>query len=489
MNVRDFENNAIEQKIPSESFTAERDARSTEIFVAEKMKALDSQWEREEEVVTEIQNTVQEGHIIENGDAQTTGILQNIAESFKKSKTLKAAAFATVVFSAHPAFGAKVDSVVKSDQSFNLNESQLGHLPQKQIFGDFIAGSADGADWTSDEVRLNSDNKIESDRNNSFEKKRDLKEVRELRQEAEQVRHKAIEHMSGDAYLQKLMIEFDNDVKKAKEEQRARIDNVASVVIHPYEKIGGKQDKLVIEEDLKVQKIDTAEAILSEGGLKQIFEVVSQQKNSKEYLNNMGVFSEEDFIKRILSSQVEKNELVESFQGVQKNKIRRILQDKMSNFDGYYATSKHSISIRPNVDFENILYHELMHASTRFEQGVTDKTKKTLNKSFKEEPRQTIFSSNLSGDVGIDYLKNVSERLVRKQQLDKQLQKLGIKNYEDEFTKVHYDQMMEAHEQEKFSEDADQFINTTDPDFETYKEIFDTIADTETQKNDNEMAA
>ena len=81
-----------------------------------------------------------------------------------------------------------------------------------------------------------------------------------------------------------------------------------------------------------------------------------------------------------------------------------------------------------------------------------------------------------------DYLSRSTERLVRKQQLDAQLEDYGIKKYGEKFTRKHYDAIMLLYSIGAFSGDVDQFIRTTKPDYKVFKEIFNEIAKNENKK-------
>ncbi len=94
-----------------------------------------------------------------------------------------------------------------------------------------------------------------------------------------------------------------------------------------------------------------------------------------------------------------------------------------------------------------------------------------------------------------EYLKMHTERLVRKQLLDVQLEKLGIKKYGEPFTMEYYNEMLKVARNDEIKYGALDFILTTfDPkkadadNFMTFKKIFDTIASTDTlDKKKNEF--
>jgi len=135
-----------------------------------------------------------------------------------------------------------------------------------------------------------------------------------------------------------------------------------------------------------------------------------------------------------------------------------------ANVVGYYDPVGHEAFIAYNHKDKYITaMHELIHASTRQEKDITEKAKKILAESTKE-----------GSD---DYLKKPEERIARKQILDLEMDKLGIKKYGEEFKDEHYEKLMEYFKEGKLSRPAKEFINTTKP--EEFKKIFDELAKNE----------
>ena len=140
---------------------------------------------------------------------------------------------------------------------------------------------------------------------------------------------------------------------------------------------------------------------------------------------------------------------------------------------GFYNEDEHKVIVPDNGN-ENgsarsnkeIMTHEVGHAVTKKDFGIPDRTKKILEDSY-------IGSGNDS--IADIYLKIGTERLVRKQAVDFEMERLGIKGYEDEFTKDHYDKLMEYYEKGDLSMDAMEFIRTTKPEY--FEIIFNEIAE------------
>ena len=122
--------------------------------------------------------------------------------------------------------------------------------------------------------------------------------------------------------------------------------------------------------------------------------------------------------------------------------------------------------------------HELLHASTRGVEGITYRTKNTLVNSYENQG----FLGGLIKDKKDEYFSDPTERLVRKQILDRELNKLGIKKYGEKFTKEHYREMMEAYEAGVFSYNVNDFIKRTKKNPKIFMQIFNEIAKNEEEK-------
>ena len=150
--------------------------------------------------------------------------------------------------------------------------------------------------------------------------------------------------------------------------------------------------------------------------------------------------------------------------------------------NGFYNPINHEVFVpddgREYRDYnDSVTKHEFLHSSTRAMWNILSKTNKLLRKSYQPYGVDWIY------DI---YLGNSSERLVRKQMLDLEMAKLGIKDYGVKFTKDHYKKMVEAYKDGKFSYDAEEFIETTRPEY--FEKVFNEIADNN-KNNKNETIA
>ncbi len=151
---------------------------------------------------------------------------------------------------------------------------------------------------------------------------------------------------------------------------------------------------------------------------------------------------------------------------------------------GFYNSDKHSVIVPSDADDyegirsnKEIATHELGHAMTRMHSGIPDRTKNILKDSY---------ASPEGGAVMNGYFIDSSERLVRKQAVDFEMERLGIKGYGDKFTKDHQDKLMEYYEKGGLSIDAMEFIKTTKPEY--FERIFNEIAENEQENNYSKAA-
>lgn len=132
----------------------------------------------------------------------------------------------------------------------------------------------------------------------------------------------------------------------------------------------------------------------------------------------------------------------------------------------------HKIFISIEQDEGETILHELLHASTRGVWDITDNAKNMLKGSYKK-----------IGDKEDKYFNDSTERLVSKQILDRELEKLGIKKYGETFTDEHYKKMMEHYRKGRLSEEAEDFIRRTKP--KDFKKIFNEIAENKSEESSN----
>jgi len=143
----------------------------------------------------------------------------------------------------------------------------------------------------------------------------------------------------------------------------------------------------------------------------------------------------------------------------------------LSGVGAYYITDEHKI-ILPDVVDDKAAMHELLHASTNADTDITEKGKALLEDSYKK-----------LGTNGDRYFNSPTERLVRKQVLDLEMEKLGIKKYGKRFTEEHYKKLLELDKEGILSNGAHDFIRTTEPEY--FERIFNELADTNKISDNN----
>jgi hypothetical protein len=136
---------------------------------------------------------------------------------------------------------------------------------------------------------------------------------------------------------------------------------------------------------------------------------------------------------------------------------------------GFYNSLDHKIFLTDGSNNETAR-HEFLHASTKSNFSITKEAGKILSDSYKPLKNEND-----------EYFSKSTERLVRKQQLDHEMEVLGIKKYGEKFTPEHYSKLMKFYNEKKLSSGSKQFIKTTKPEY--FEKIFNEIADNEDKRD------
>ena len=311
--------------------------------------------------------------------------------------------------------------------------------PSKITRRKFLAGMAGLAVSPTLDKVSNASEKVAKITESVFEKESKQKQKEKI---AEQTRNYLLALVSSPDYLRKLSYGLNGDMEKAKMEQSRRVEALKKVSIYPYE--------MRNSEDLR----------------NLIIEGVNKHINNNEYAR-----------REVGDTTVSESSVVENwtkmiFEGFKRKKI-----------NGIFIYDRIIICSDLTDDkFVEAIMHELLHSVTRGSDFILEDTKDKLNKTF------VGMDGNLTLEEkeAMEYLKRSSERLVRKQQLEIELEKFGIKKYGEPFTIEHYNKMWEAVRsgEIKFDNNAMEFIMSTynskktkQENFKTFKELFDTIAD------------
>jgi hypothetical protein len=132
--------------------------------------------------------------------------------------------------------------------------------------------------------------------------------------------------------------------------------------------------------------------------------------------------------------------------------------------------------IRMGTSPQNIkdghMIHELQHNATRNKFGMSKHAKELYAHSLNVEEIVTLYGTE--SDERVDYLSNPTEMDARKKVLEWDMEQLGIKKYEDNFTDEHIDQLFDSLVWSQLSVNAKEFLLFTKREY--LKEIMNTIA-------------
>lgn len=123
--------------------------------------------------------------------------------------------------------------------------------------------------------------------------------------------------------------------------------------------------------------------------------------------------------------------------------------------------------------------HEAKHSSTRNGALLSSYARNLYTRSF--QPQRAFSADNL------EYLKDPDERNARKGELEYDMERLGIKKYEEKFSGEHYNKLMEAKKKGLLSQGSVEFLDTTNPLY--LDRILHTIAAAETASDTTEDIA
>lgn len=143
--------------------------------------------------------------------------------------------------------------------------------------------------------------------------------------------------------------------------------------------------------------------------------------------------------------------------------------------DGFYANNNNLHKIVSYKYNPSTLYHEFLHASTKGDIGVTDSAEKILERTYDKKGFLGMFKNKDDA-----YKSKPTERLVRLEHFMAELDSLGVQKYGEVFSKDKYERIMELYKKGSLSRNANEFIEKTKPDFESFKALFEKIA-----KNEN----
>lgn len=234
-----------------------------------------------------------------------------------------------------------------------------------------------------------------------------------------------------------------------------------------------RNNQTINDELLKID-ITKEDSLNAKNKLKQINEIVFnvKEKARKHIKSN-------DFLKKLSDEmKISKAEAV-FYQIARLKNINRLninivslaeinleINGKPSGNTLAYYDGKNNIYIPFDVDIntlEESIMHEILHGTTYGNEGIL------------EEIQNKLRQSTLEGTS--DYLSDPGERLVRKQILDMEMDRLGILKYGEKFTFKHWIELKQFYNEGKLSPNCEEIIETTSR--EDLEIIINEIAQTE----------
>ena len=223
--------------------------------------------------------------------------------------------------------------------------------------------------------------------------------------ETEKARNELLLQLDGDEYLQKMKKEFDGDELAAKSEV-------------------GKRKKILETVNISVVKANDIKNII----LKQID---IDLESSIQRLNTLKIPTMVESAKKNAALQKEITNSADYYQGYY-NKALGVFIAYDSAETGHAGSAT----------------HELSHAMTEGGLTVPIKTENLLREAFESD----------SPDVFNEYFSSYDEMLARKKELDRDLERLGIKDYGELATDEHIEEIMQSYEKKELSDGSMQLI-------------------------------
>ena len=243
---------------------------------------------------------------------------------------------------------------------------------------------------------------------------------------------------------------------------------------------------------------------LGDENLKSIYENSTKILNETEQVRKelIDIVSTKNYLKKLQSEFNCSLDEAKRHQAVRINNLKTVLIsfknsiELGSNYFGNtpagakYFPDYHEIYLPYNRSSEKInrfAFHELLHALTNGDNGLSAKAVKTLSYNA---------SNNKNYDKSLnEYLLRPTERYVRLKMLELELDKLGIKKFGERISKSGYKKMIQWLEESKydtdFSADGVEFLETTkgldnENGRQVINSIFEEIADNQEMDNQND---
>jgi hypothetical protein len=278
-------------------------------------------------------------------------------------------------------------------------------------------------------------------------------------------------------YVDRIKRHYGGNEKAAENRQKYLLETINTYL----QESSGEIDKNFISEinkdtEVEIEQYDNEKVRdeYAEYAREKIIEFVSSSDYLKKLTIEFGGDEEKARLKQNRRVELLRNVIVDSSDDA-----------VIDNIGGDYNYFFNYINVYNRVkgeEFKESMKHELLHASTRANWNIPENTKQKLTDSFEA-------GMFMKKTKELAYFSMPTERLVRKQLLDRDLEKYGVKKYGEEFTEEHYKKMMILKQLDLLGNGANQFIETTKSDFDTYKTLFDEIADNSILEDNKELFA
>jgi hypothetical protein len=215
---------------------------------------------------------------------------------------------------------------------------------------------------------------------------------------------------------------------------------------------------LYLKDPSLYNEIWSTEGKLSMGsGVEKAFQSADEQRewmvkilNSKAYIEKLGIEGlPKQELKRRTNVAIENEPIMsDRFNPMEINNSGIYLNAAAVPVAGK-SPGRYTIEAGEQASGTPIEIHELEHAITEQEQGISAYAKKMYQESFVPDPK----NKNLN-----EYFSSPTELDARKKVFEYELEKFGIWKYSEKFTKEHLDKAIQLDQDRKLSQDSSDFL-------------------------------
>jgi hypothetical protein len=213
-----------------------------------------------------------------------------------------------------------------------------------------------------------------------------------------------------------------------------------------------------------------------------------QTKSEPEKLWLLNFFKSETYRKKAHAEGLTDKDIQERIKRLENTPIfKRDVEHFPDGSDGYTSLGDYNGKPMPTISIAttntekvpSTVIHEGEHAATHGNSRLSKRAKALYEESFNED---NIYSSNKKYE---SYLREYTERDARKRELEFEAEKLGIIKAGQKITEDDYKKIIKAYEEGKFEYGANQFIETTKPEY--FIKVMNEVADNQEIQNHNDV--